>query len=81
VYTARVQGRQSPPKPATDKRVLELFGDEKQKLGRHVRELMYQDGDDEQQIAGNSISSKPMLSAIFLSTQSLTYIIISRADI
>jgi len=35
-----------------------LFGDRKQNLGRHVRELMYQDGDDEQQTGGKSASSK-----------------------
>ena len=39
-----------------------LFGDEKQDLGRHVRELMYQDGDDEQQTAGKRASSKAIVS-------------------
>jgi len=41
-----------------------LFGDEKQNLRRHVRELIYKDGNDEQKTAGND--SKPTLLAIFL---------------
>lgn len=41
-----------------------LFGDEKQNLRRHVRELIYKDGNDKQKTAGND--SKPTLLAIFL---------------
>lgn len=39
-----------------------LFGDEEQNLRGHVRELIYKDGNDEQQTAGNE--SKPTLLTI-----------------